>query len=422
LLPKEKIDANLKTAKQKLGQFKDIAFGPGAKFDLGDLFSIDQLEQRVNQAVTNSEVKALFASPQALTSLRDQVQGALDQSDFVISIAPDPSKLKGLTRKEQIDEVSNQLTAEQDALNANRTASVERAAAENEIGQRIKLATESLKEQKGVVESIATGIQGAFSTVSNKTIDEATAKLADLRSQINRAIRSPDTSAEEINSLAEQLTKLQEIAPRSLSTGLGRALDEQANLVRVFELRKQINQIDSQSNQGALQRQLEMLNVTSQRALIERTTAATVDQMRNAFSSTVDSTAAILRNMQGAAEATKQAAEASKQLSPAASSAKALGGVMSFAAGGFAKGTDRIPALLSQNEVVINAQSAQRFLPQLQSIQAGVEPSVQRISGDTITIGDININESPHPRMTANQIVTMIRQAQRMGTARSPVR
>ncbi|MBX9788579.1 MAG: hypothetical protein K2Y37_06655 [Pirellulales bacterium] len=421
LLPKEKIDANLKVAKQKLDQFKETAFGAGAKFNLEDLFSIDKLEQRLNAAFTGKEIDSLFASPASLDSLRNQIQGALNKSDFVISIAPDASKLKGKTRKEQIDEVSNQLTVQQDALNASRSASVERAAAENEVGQRIKLATASLQEQHGVVESIGTALQGAFSTFSFKGIDEATAKLADLRSQINVLIRSPEATAEQVNSIANRLTDLQKVSPRSLSTDLGRAAEEQSNLVRVFELRKQIQQLDSQSNQGALQAQLEMLNATSQRALLERTTAATVDQMRSAFGSTVEATAQIMRNMQGVADATKQAAEASKQLS--APAARALGGGVKFeslAAGGLAKGTDNIPALLSQDEVVINARSAQRFRPQLQQIQAGFEPTVQRFNaGDTITIGDININESKQPRQSGTAVIDAIRRVQRGGTGRS---
>ena len=419
LLPKEKIDANLKVARAKLDEFTQTAFGPGAKFDLDDLFSIDKLEQRLNAAFTGKEIDALFASPTALESLRNQIQGALDKSDFVISIAPDPSKLEGLSRKEQIDEVSNQLTAHQDALNANRTANVERVAAENEISKLITLSTKSLREQKGVVESIATGLQGAFSTVSFKGIDEATAKLAEIRLQMNRAIRNPNVSAEEINSFARQLTELQKVAPRSLSVDIGRAAGELSKLNQVYERRQQLIRLESQSSDGALQSQLQMLDATSRRALIERTTAATVS---NAFGSTVEASAQILRNMKETAVA---AAEASKQLSPAEPQARALGGPLfqTLAAGGLAKGTDRIPALLSQNEVVINAQSVQRFRPQLQQIQAGVEPSVQRTSGgDTFNIGDININESAHPRMTAREIISMVRQAQRMGTGRSPVR
>lgn len=418
LLPKEKIDANLKDAKQKLGQLKDTAFGPGAKFELGDLFSIDQLEQRVSQSVTNLEIKGLFASVETLTGVRDQIQGALDDTDFVISIAIDPSKLKGLTRKEQIDEVSNQLTAEQDALNANRTANVERVAAENEISKLIALSTDSLKEQKGVLESIATGVQHRFSTVSNKSIDETTAKLADIRLQMNRAIRNPNVTAEEINSFTDQLTKLQAIAPRSLNLDLGRAAGELSNLIQVFERRQQLIRLESQSNQGALQTQLDMLDASSRRALIERTSAATVS---SAYGSTVEASAQILRNMKATAVA---AAETSKQLSPAGVSPKALGGLMHpvsyLAAGGLAKGTDNQLALLSQGEVVTNARSAQRFRPQLQQIAAGVEPSVQRISGDTtINVGDININESSQPRMTGTAVVDAIRRVQRHGTGRS---
>lgn len=94
------------------------------------------------------------------------------------------------------------------------------------------------------------------------------------------------------------------------------------------------------------------------------------------------------------------------------------GGYVHLAAGGFAKGTDTVPAMLTKGEMVINAQSTRRFLPQLQAINAGIQPAFR--GGDTFnqTVGDIVINADPNPRVTAREVAEAIRREQRRGTVR----
>jgi hypothetical protein len=73
-----------------------------------------------------------------------------------------------------------------------------------------------------------------------------------------------------------------------------------------------------------------------------------------------------------------------------------------FASGGFSRGLDTIPAMLSPGETVINADSSRRFFSQLQAINAGRTP-VFRSEGGGTTIGDITNNITVQGGATAKQ-------------------
>lgn len=103
---------------------------------------------------------------------------------------------------------------------------------------------------------------------------------------------------------------------------------------------------------------------------------------------------------------------------------KAIGGLMHkmkfFESGGAARGTDTIPSMLSEGEFVVAAKNARRFLPELQAINAGMEPTFESSGGATYNtnVGDIIINESKGPRQTGREVMRLIRREQRRGSGR----
>ena len=137
----------------------------------------------------------------------------------------------------------------------------------------------------------------------------------------------------------------------------------------------------------------------------------------NALSAGVQPSQSIAAAMERAATAAERMAAA---VSRTPTQAQALGGLTHLAAGGEAKGTDMIPALLSPGEFVVKSRSASRFLPQLQAINAGQTPSFPR--GDTInqTIGDIaiNIQADPSPQKTAEAVMKLMNRATRRGAGK----
>ncbi len=89
-----------------------------------------------------------------------------------------------------------------------------------------------------------------------------------------------------------------------------------------------------------------------------------------------------------------------------------------FASGG--RGTDTIPAMLSEGEFVTNAKSSRRFFSQLQAMNAGRTPVYRESGGSTTNIGDvsINVNESSSPRQTGREVMQAFRRETRRGSGR----
>ena len=98
-----------------------------------------------------------------------------------------------------------------------------------------------------------------------------------------------------------------------------------------------------------------------------------------------------------------------------------FGGRMSYyASGGYARGTDVIPAMLSPRESVLNARATERFFPQIQAMNAGIRPVFRQSGGSVTNIGDISVsvNESQTPQQTARQVLSSIRRELRRGSSR----
>jgi TP901 family phage tail tape measure protein len=90
-----------------------------------------------------------------------------------------------------------------------------------------------------------------------------------------------------------------------------------------------------------------------------------------------------------------------------------------FAAGGTARGTDTIPAMLSPGERVTDAKNSRRFFSQLQAIGAGQKPVYRNAGGDTYNtnVGDINVQDtSGRPYQTAREVMRQIKREQRRGS------
>jgi TP901 family phage tail tape measure protein len=90
-----------------------------------------------------------------------------------------------------------------------------------------------------------------------------------------------------------------------------------------------------------------------------------------------------------------------------------------FAAGGTARGTDTVPAMLSAGERVTDAKNSRRFFSQLQAIGAGQQPVYRNAGGDTYntSVGDIHVQDtSGRPYQTAREVMRQIKREQRRGS------
>jgi hypothetical protein len=102
---------------------------------------------------------------------------------------------------------------------------------------------------------------------------------------------------------------------------------------------------------------------------------------------------------------------------PAAS--KAFGGVLYRDAGGEARGTDTIPAMLSPGEMVMNAASSRKFAAQLIAMNAGSQPIYRQEGGSVTNVGDVSITvqESKTPQATARELLRSFQREIRRGSS-----
>jgi hypothetical protein len=160
--------------------------------------------------------------------------------------------------------------------------------------------------------------------------------------------------------------------------------------------------------------------------MLER--VGTFSQVADEINSSAESSATFARNMElarTAAEGTKNALEAARtqvQTFGGGATARAQGGLIRFlASGGFAgRGTDRIHAMLSRDEFVVNARSSRRFYSQLQAINSGQAPQFRSQGGavTNVTIGDVNVQGGSTPAKTGRAIASELRREMRRGSIR----
>jgi hypothetical protein len=91
-----------------------------------------------------------------------------------------------------------------------------------------------------------------------------------------------------------------------------------------------------------------------------------------------------------------------------------------FASGGYPRGSDTIPAMLSPGEFVVNAASSRKFASQLIALNAGVQPAYRNEGGSVTNVGDIhvNVNGGGTSRQTARDIANELRREIRRGTVK----
>lgn len=216
-------------------------------------------------------------------------------------------------------------------------------------------------------------------------------------------------SRELSESLAESANELQKL----VDAGAGAEQLSDALRVTVAQLEEieRVQQQRGDSSVGGFQIEIEQLQQLNEkfRSYTEeqlKAEAAAIRIEKVDLSSNVGSAAnfafTLAQNTLAAAQAAQQYAAAMRDARNAGTAAEgeatanaAFGGF--FAHGGFTRGKDNIPAMLTRGESVLNAAATNRFYAQIQAMNAGQEP-VFRGQGGPVTnnsIGDVVVNMSP---------------------------
>jgi TP901 family phage tail tape measure protein len=407
------IKKNLDEAGPLLDKFKEKAFGPGSKFNLQDLFSFDKLEARLNQSFTNVEVKNLFASKAAQDKLFNDVQGVFSSRKILVEALLDKSKAAGKTNAELADEVDAQANAQQAKIDSLKAADENRIAAQRTIAASISAENQAYGQQLTVFGRLITE-SGIFTKSQRDSLDA----LFAARKEINDLTNNPNATRDQVNDLASRLNTIVSSLPRSTTAASNKVKEEFDLLVKVFNARKEINDLDKKGQTPeALKAAQDLLFTVSTEQHARQFSAQAADAVKQSTSNTVQPakdvakalqdgvapSAQIASNMAAAASAAAAAASNASKIgtggggggSAATEEGNALGGfIQRFATGGFAKGTDTIPTVLSNREFVVNSRQAERFHPQLTALNAGFTPSFPSASNVTHNgiNGDVTVN------------------------------
>lgn len=140
------------------------------------------------------------------------------------------------------------------------------------------------------------------------------------------------------------------------------------------------------------------------------------------FKEEVNKSLGAVQNLEkGLESATKQAAELKRTMSGSGSgvAAQYFGGPMKyFAAGGPARGSDNIPAMLARGETVISRRNSQRFFSQLNAMNQGSQPVYREQGGPVTNVGDINVsvNGGDTSQQTVREIGRQLQREIKRGT------
>ncbi len=333
----------------------------------------------------------------AVNALTDGVQRALD--NFKFNAKFDVSGLEralGTTFRSPDEAAAglSQAVAEADTLRT-KLSGIEQQRASALTGVKAEV-QELLKSTDSFGNFLSRSL-----TVAQPDAQRALALMKQFKAEANSLLDSPNVSIEQVKQLfgtVEQLAQMQNKMGGSIfGSGGGLAPDIEA-LSRVTEKLAQVARLPTAN--AADQARLTELN-----RLIQGSNSAATN-IETALT-------------RGATALTNAATRIEQALTKNPIN-RQFGGLAYHAAGGFARGSDTIPAMLTRGETVMTPKATQRFFSDFQRMNAGMMPQYRNAGGTVTNVGDINVNvnESKTPQLTGREIGRILHREFRKNTLR----
>lgn len=229
-----------------------------------------------------------------------------------------------------------------------------------------------------------------------------------LREGLDRLSESSNITDADLQKLLARLSRLNDFAFAGLdNAGIKKDVEQFSEALLKLQRLQQLQKVEADPADEQRLQQIE-------RFLRAADSGKSFERASQALGSAVPHSANIANQMERAANAAERAARAAAQIQPPSIGGLATGGLARFADGGLNRGIDVRPAMLARDEFVINPTSTRKFFPQIQAINAGINPLFRSEGGNT-TIGDIHVNvsggETGH--QTAREIASGLRRALR---------
>jgi TP901 family phage tail tape measure protein len=400
-------DKLAKQAAKRQAALKTITESAAKTGNLSDLLGV----ARLNADLQRTPIKLRFDVEQGIASIESKLQAAMSKfrADLPFKIN-DLEQLTGrkLTTPTAITQAVNELRQEQEKL---LNASSEGATNDEAIG---KLRSELMQVSKdadsagrSVTNWLGSFAGGNESKKAYDALQKFKASFADLS-------KSPNVQRSQVLGLLEQLGNVRKLATTGrfggtnpLGPGMALQIGEYS---RGLEKLSKLSELQHAPKPNGAR--LQSIN----RALGTPPTAQ-FKSVATSISQAASSSQQVASAWQSAAESAEAAAAAASRLNaPVSIAHRAFGGAVQYHAdGGMARGTDRIPAMLSAGEFVVNARATRNFLPQLQAMNASTAPHYRENGGSVTNVGDIHVHESKTPELTAQAIHRIISRGQRRG-------
>lgn len=446
LLPPEQRRDAARQVSQALNDIQQDAFAR-SDLDVGELLGLADLQLRFNQILGGLDVQG--PRNQLINQIETITEGVTAQipiefiteqaAEFGIQADIDPLQpLGGIQEiRQQIQQAIGEEIQLQERLNSETAQTeenlgrvlaqvqrisdfnlerIERGAVRESGVEEVVQATLNFREEIGEVLSRR--------LLSDEDVAEAEQILRDFNNQLDA--RGGDLpglpffgETATINQFIESLLELQQQQRDTvdLQGQLNRSLGEQAQLESL-----------NQTINNALGTQRLLTEEAGDYSQSANQGIEAQGELNNSIGAGVNGANALQQGYNGVTRSINQAIDAQNQLNRAQSGGGAagavprmFGGFLYRAAGGLARGTDTIPAMLSPGEFVVNARSARRFASQLVAINAGVQPVYRQDGGtvvnNSVNVGDINVNGTSNPEDTARQVVSQLRREFRRGSA-----
>jgi len=385
LLDPEQLAKQRKAIEDTLGNFKGFSAKELVEFDKAGLGDV---ARDFNLELSKNKLQLSFSVTEEIGRIQSQLAQSFDQ--FKVNLGFDVGNLEQIlgTTFQNPDQVAQGLQQV-----ADKTAEVRQRFADLKASE-----AEALRLKTGVLGIAAAADETSrnllrLAGVNTQAVGDSAALVDTIQQQLSTMAQSASITDEQLRSVFQNIAALREQAlSGDVAKNVGLALD-----------------VNEFSRAVGLLTQLKTV----------RDGLVTSDPTASFQSSTV-----AIQNGAMAAEqlasAYQRAAAAAQQLSVQQPVGKMHGGMMHLADGGYARGVDTIPAMLSPGEFVVNPKSTQRFYSQLQAINAGQTP-VFRQDGGTVnntTVGDIIVNGAKSPQATGQEIARMLNRSIRRGTGR----
>jgi len=274
-LPEDQVTKNVGDAKRALSEFQRLAFDKKGAFSIGDLFSFDSLQRRLQQSVADGEVEKLFASDRALDGLVAQIQGNIGRTEFVVNLLTkagiDTTSLKGLSDPDALARSTELLQEQEELVNRLDDKLDRRKDLERQIAESRKLATDSFKAELSAGEKRSKSAQLLLSGAVTGGADARKAVFGDqavinsLRTTIQKALDSPNLTKELVDHLAQSLDEFSKNATVAVNIDVNRAAGEFKQLKKVLESQLQVKELEKEgvTEKNVRDKQEALQNATS---------------------------------------------------------------------------------------------------------------------------------------------------------------